>query len=121
MAVFPTLAAYGLYWWLLRRIGITALNALLFLVAPATASAGFFLLDEPLTALTLIGFALCGVGVAIVLAGEHRSSPTGALRSSTGPSGRIPRAEQGSKGCSSSIESERSVPDSDGTHRSPRC
>ena len=39
-AVVPTLAAYGLYWWLLGRVGIAALNALLFLVAPATALAG---------------------------------------------------------------------------------
>jgi drug/metabolite transporter (DMT)-like permease len=70
MAVVPTLAAYGLYWWLLRRVGITALNALLFLVAPATAGAGFLLLGEPLTGVTLIGFVLCGAGVAVVLSGE---------------------------------------------------
>lgn len=69
-AVLPTLAAYGLYWWLLGRIGITALNALLFLIAPATALAGFVLLGEPLTGLTLAGFALCGAGVAAVLARE---------------------------------------------------
>lgn len=74
MAIFPTLAAYGLYWWLLRRVGITALNALLFLVAPVTAAAGFLLLDEPLTGLTLIGFVLCGAGVALVLVGENRQS-----------------------------------------------
>lgn len=71
-AVFPTLVAYGLYWWLLRRIGVTALNALLFLVAPATAAAGAVGLGEPLTAVTLVGFALCGAGVAVVLAVEAR-------------------------------------------------
>ncbi|MFF7293805.1 DMT family transporter [Microbacterium sp. NPDC008134] len=69
-ALFPTLAAYGLYWWLLRRVGITALNALLFLIAPATALAGTVLLAEPLTIVTIVGFALCGLGVAIVLRGE---------------------------------------------------
>lgn len=69
-ALFPTLAAYGLYWWLLRRVGITALNALLFLIAPATALAGTLLLAEPLTIVTVAGFALCGLGVAIVLRGE---------------------------------------------------
>jgi drug/metabolite transporter (DMT)-like permease len=74
LAIVPTLAAYGLYWWLLRRVGITALNALLFLVAPATAAAGFLLLGEPITALTLTGFALCGAGVALVLVGETRGS-----------------------------------------------
>ncbi|WP_288873949.1 DMT family transporter [uncultured Microbacterium sp.] len=69
-AVFPTLCAYGLYWWLLRRVGITALNALLFLIAPTTAFAGALILGEPLTAVTLLGFALCGSGVAAVLVSE---------------------------------------------------
>jgi len=73
-AVFPTLAGYGLYWWLLRRIGITALNALLFLVAPTTAAAGALLLGEPLTVVTLLGFALCAAGVAVVLTSEARAS-----------------------------------------------
>lgn len=71
-AVFPTLAAYGLYWWLLRRLGITALNALLFLIAPATAIGGAVLLGEPLTIITIIGFVLCGLGVAAVLVVEVR-------------------------------------------------
>jgi drug/metabolite transporter (DMT)-like permease len=74
-AVLPTLVAYGLYWWMLRRVGITALNALLFLVAPATSVAGALLLDEPLTVLTLAGFVLCGGGVAIVLVSEARAQP----------------------------------------------
>lgn len=73
-AALPTLAAYGLYWWLLRRVGITALNALLFLIAPTTAAAGAVLLGEPLTVVTLVGFALCGAGVAVVLASEARAS-----------------------------------------------
>jgi drug/metabolite transporter (DMT)-like permease len=72
-AVFPTLAAYGLYWWLLKRVGITALQALLFLIAPTTSLAGSVLLGEPLTIITVAGFVLCGAGVALVLAGEVRS------------------------------------------------
>ncbi|WP_259614131.1 DMT family transporter [Microbacterium paraoxydans] len=72
-AVFPTLAAYGLYWWLLRRVGITALQALLFLVAPATAISGALLLGEPLTPVTLGGFVLCGAGVTAVLVSEARN------------------------------------------------
>ncbi|WP_314424504.1 DMT family transporter [uncultured Microbacterium sp.] len=75
-AVFPTVAAYGLYWWLLRRIGITALQALLFLIAPTTSLAGGLLLDEPVTIVTGAGFVLCGVGVAIVLRGERRAADT---------------------------------------------
>ncbi|MFJ4254224.1 DMT family transporter [Microbacterium sp. NPDC090003] len=72
-ALFPTLAAYGLYWWLLRRVGITTLQALLFLIAPATAIAGGILLGEPLTIVTFVGFALCGLGVAAVLRGEAKT------------------------------------------------
>jgi drug/metabolite transporter (DMT)-like permease len=71
-AVVPTLVAYGLYWWMLRRVGITALNALLFLVAPATAAAGAVLLGEQLSGLTVAGFVLCGAGVAVVLVSEAR-------------------------------------------------
>jgi drug/metabolite transporter (DMT)-like permease len=71
-AVFPSLSAYGLYWWLLRRIGITALNALLFLIAPFTAITGAWLLGESLTVVTVLGFLLCGVGVAMVLVSEAR-------------------------------------------------
>lgn len=72
-AVFPALAAYGLYWWLLRRVGITVLNALLFLIAPTTALAGAVLLGEPLTIVTLLGFVLCAAGVAAVLVSEARA------------------------------------------------
>ena len=71
-ALVPTLAAYGLYWWLLRRVGVTALNALLFLVAPTTAASGAVLLGEPLTAWTVAGFVLSAAGSALVLAGETR-------------------------------------------------
>lgn len=71
-AAFPTLAAYGLYWWLLTRVGITALNALLFLMAPFTAAAGAVLLAESVTVVTLLGFVLCGIGVGTVLASEAK-------------------------------------------------
>lgn len=94
-ALFPTLAAYGLYWWLLRRIGITALNALLFLIAPTTALAGALLLGEPLTVLTVLGFALCAGGVAAVLVSETRAvhnSSKSQGRSRSGAPGAVSRA-----------------------------
>lgn len=71
-AIVPTMVAYGLYWWLLRRLGITAVNALLFLVAPVTALAGAVLLGEPMTVVTVLAFALCAVGVTAVLVGDRR-------------------------------------------------
>jgi drug/metabolite transporter (DMT)-like permease len=83
-ALFPTLAAYGLYWWLLRRVGITALNALLFLIAPTTALAGALLLGEQLTVLTVLGFALCAGGVAAVLVSETRASRSAAGQARSG-------------------------------------
>ncbi|GER23890.1 membrane protein [Zafaria cholistanensis] len=81
-AAVPTVVGYGLYWWLLRRVGVTVLNALLFLVAPATAVAGTALFDEPLTGVTLAGFALCAAGVALVLLSEHRAGPSASPQAS---------------------------------------
>jgi drug/metabolite transporter (DMT)-like permease len=75
IAAVPTLGAYSLYWALLSRIGITALNALLFLVAPTTALAGAILFGEPLGQATVTGFALCATGVAMVLWSEARHAP----------------------------------------------
>lgn len=75
IAAVPTLGAYSLYWTLLSRIGITALNALLFLVAPTTAIAGTVLFGEPLGPATIAGFALCAAGVAAVLWSEARHAP----------------------------------------------
>jgi drug/metabolite transporter (DMT)-like permease len=76
IAVFPTLIAYALYWYLLRRLGITALNALLFLVAPATAVAGSLLFGEPFTPATLAGLLLGAGAVALVIM-PGRSRPEG--------------------------------------------
>jgi drug/metabolite transporter (DMT)-like permease len=84
-ALVPTLGAYGLYWWLLERVGITALNALLFLVAPTTAAAGALLLGERITLVTLAGFALCGAGVAVVLATEGRRDAAASERATGRP------------------------------------
>lgn len=90
-AVFPTVAAYGLYWWLLRRVGITALQALLFLIAPATSLAGGVLLGEAVTIVTGAGFVLCGVGVAVVLLGERRADTDASSDSERDPAGRETR------------------------------
>lgn len=77
-ALIPTVVGYGLYWWLLRRVGVTTLNALLFLVAPATAVAGTLMFAEPFTLATGAGFAACAAGVSLVLVSEARSQPAAA-------------------------------------------
>ena len=75
IAVFPTLIAYALYWYLLRRLGITALNALLYLVAPATAVAGTLLFGDPFTPATLAGLLLGAGAVALVIAPARTRTP----------------------------------------------
>jgi drug/metabolite transporter (DMT)-like permease len=72
LALVPSLAAYRLYWSLLRRVDVTTLNALLFLVVPTTTLAGAALFGEPLSPVTGVGLALAGLGVAAVLRGETR-------------------------------------------------
>lgn len=73
-AIVPSLMAYGLYWWLIRRIGVTSLNALLFAVAPTTAVAGAIAFGEPFTIVTAVGFAISAIAVAMVLVAELRGS-----------------------------------------------
>ncbi|WP_237657024.1 EamA family transporter [Agreia sp. COWG] len=72
-AAVPSLVAYGLYWWLIRGIGVTSLNALLFAVAPTTAVAGAIIFGEPFTVFTAVGFAISAVAVATVLIAESRA------------------------------------------------
>ena len=74
IAVFPTLIAYALYWYLLRRLGITALNALLYLVAPTTAVAGSVLFADPFTLATLAGLVLGAGAIALVIAPGRQSA-----------------------------------------------
>ncbi|MFE6969654.1 DMT family transporter [Isoptericola sp. NPDC057653] len=72
LALVPSLAAYRLYWSLLRRVDVTTLNALLFLVVPTTTLAGAALFGEPLGPVVSAGLALAGLGVAAVIRGEAR-------------------------------------------------
>jgi drug/metabolite transporter (DMT)-like permease len=82
-ATVPALLAYALYWWLIRRIGITSLNALLFAVAPTTAVAGAVAFGEVFTSLTAIGFVVSAAAVALVIAFDRprhqRPAPVNAV------------------------------------------
>jgi len=73
-ALVPSLLAYGLYWWLIRRIGVTSLNALLFAVAPTTAVAGALVFGEGFSPLTVLGFLVSGIAVTVVLVAESSAS-----------------------------------------------
>lgn len=78
LVVLPTVGGYGLYWVLVERIGVTAVNGLMFLIAPVTAVWGALMFGEPFTVLTAAGLALALVAAATV------SRPSG-LRSRTAP------------------------------------
>lgn len=73
LIVLPTFGGYGLYWYLLQRIGVTRVNTLMFLVPPVTALWGAAMFAEPFTAVTATGLALALTATWIVTAGaEHR-------------------------------------------------
>ena len=86
-AAIPSLTAYGLYWWLIRRIGVTSLNALLFAVAPTTAIAGAIVFGETFTPLTAMGFAVSAIAVTVVLVAERPRAITHAEPALVSPSG----------------------------------
>ncbi len=75
LALVPTIAAYALYWMLLRRVDVTSLNTLLLLVVPTTTLGGVVMFDEPLTPLTIVGVGVVAAGVVTVLRGERRPEP----------------------------------------------
>lgn len=106
IAVFPTLVAYALYWYLLRRLGITVLNALLYLVAPTTAVAGTLLFGDPFTPATVAGLLLGAVAVALVVA-PPRPPRLAAASSATAPTG---RALEGGASAAEHVPSARARP-----------
>ncbi len=74
-ALIPSLLAYALYWALLRHLGITGLNALLFLVAPATSVLGALIFGEPFTLATAAGLLLGAAAITLVLLPPRHPSP----------------------------------------------
>ena len=87
LVVLPTFGGYGLYWFLVDRIGVTPVNSLMFLIAPVTSVWGALMFGEPLTVLTVSGLALALVG-AVTAGRRPRSSPRDVR-------GAPPRARQG--------------------------
>ncbi|GAC67574.1 hypothetical protein GS4_08_01590 [Gordonia soli NBRC 108243] len=72
LIVFATLGGYGLYWFLLARIGVTPVNSLMFAIAPVTAVWGAVMFDEPLTATTVVGLGLA-IAAALIAGRRERS------------------------------------------------
>ncbi len=69
LVVLATLGGYGLYWLVLRRSGVTAVNTLMFLMAPVTAVWGALVFGEPFGAQTAVGLVAGLAAVVIVRSG----------------------------------------------------
>lgn len=66
LIVLPTFGGYALYWLLLRRLGVTRVNSLMFLVPPVTTGWGVALYGEPFTPLTGAGLLLTLLATGLV-------------------------------------------------------
>ncbi|MGG7100494.1 DMT family transporter [Rhodococcus sp. 24CO] len=67
LIVLSTFGGYGLYWLLLRRVGVTSVNTLMFLIAPVTAVWGALMFGESFTPYTALGLAV-GIFAVVVVA-----------------------------------------------------
>ncbi|GAA0335587.1 DMT family transporter [Actinoallomurus spadix] len=65
LILLATFGGYGLYWFLVQRIGVTPVNSLMFFVAPVTSLWGAVMFGEPLTLVTLVGLTLALVAALI--------------------------------------------------------
>ena len=68
-------AAFGLNYWLLRRMTASAMLMMGVAEAPIAIVLGWVVLNEPLRPGMLAGAALIGVGVALTIAGEPSAQP----------------------------------------------
>jgi drug/metabolite transporter (DMT)-like permease len=62
-----TLGGSSLLYILIQKGAAASVTSLMYLVPPCTAMMAWFLFDEPITAVTLIGIALTACGVSWVL------------------------------------------------------
>ena len=84
LVVLPTFGGYGLYWFLVERIGVTPVNGLMFLIAPVTSVWGALMFGEPLTVVTVTGLSLALVGA--VAAGRRPRPPRAPRQGGAGAS-----------------------------------
>lgn len=76
LVLLPTVGGYGLYWLLVERIGVTAVNALMFLIAPVTSVWGALMFGEPFTAATVAGLALALVAARLATVSRPPGPPS---------------------------------------------
>jgi drug/metabolite transporter (DMT)-like permease len=88
VVVLSTLGGYGLYWANLARSGVARVSALLYLTPPTTLVWTWLMFHEAMDAGALVGTAVCGVGVALVLLPAR--TPRAPGRGPTGDGTRAP-------------------------------
>ncbi|MFD4828355.1 DMT family transporter [Streptomyces uncialis] len=88
LAAVATLGAYGLYWLMLRRVGVTRVNTLMFLMAPVTVVWGALAFGEPLGPWTVAGLAVGLIAVAVVQYGAPPPRPAAVPRVGRGADAR---------------------------------
>lgn len=64
--VLSTFGGYGLYWINLRRHNITHVSSLIYLTPPTTLLWALVMFDQPISAVTIAGVAVCLVSVRLV-------------------------------------------------------
>ncbi|MEE1942432.1 DMT family transporter [Streptomyces sp. TRM 70361] len=85
LAAVATFVAYGLYWLVLKRSGVTEVNTLMFLMAPVTAVWGAAAFGEPFGPRTVLGL---GIGLAAALIVHRDGARRSGGRPTTGSEGR---------------------------------
>lgn len=76
LIILSTLGGYGLYWYLLGRLGVTEVNTLMFLIPPVTTIWGAVMFGEPITRTTVLGISLALLATWIVTHARAESPTT---------------------------------------------
>ncbi len=69
-----SIAAVGLMYWLIRRAQASGFASLFYLVPAVTALFAYLLFGEKLDALSLVGMAVCAIGVVLVNRGSRMTA-----------------------------------------------
>ncbi|AZG47112.1 DMT family transporter [Gordonia insulae] len=77
LIVLSTIGGYGLYWVMLRRVGVTSVNTLMFLMPPVTALWGTAMYGEPFTWTTALGLTMALGATWVVNRSPADESSTG--------------------------------------------
>lgn len=72
VVVLSTFGGYGAYTFVVRHDGATVASTLLYLTPPTTMLWAFAMFGHAVTALGMVGLAVCALGVALTLRGRSR-------------------------------------------------